>query len=154
MIVMSEIAHKVLFVCIHNSARSQMAEAFLNKYGDGQFEAESAGIEPGKMNPMVVGVMKEEGIDLSNKGTQGVFDLFRAGRRYNAVITVCDAASAERCPIFPGIVKRLAWSFEDPSSFNGSEEEKINHTRKIREEIKKTILEFIQEAKEVKFWLN
>lgn len=112
------------------------------------------GLNRGKMNPMVVGVMKEEGIDLSNKGTQGVFDLFRAGRRYNAVITVCDAASAERCPIFPGIVKRLAWSFEDPSSFNGSEDEKINHTRKIREEIKKTILEFIQEAKEVKFWLN
>ena len=151
---MSEITHKVLFVCIHNSARSQMAEAFLNKYGDGQFEAESAGIEPGKMNSMAVRVMKEEGIDLSNKGTQGVFDLFRVGRRYNAVITVCDAASAERCPIFPGTVKRLAWSFEDPSSFKGSEEEKLNHTRMIREEIKKTILEFIQEAKGVKFWLN
>ena len=151
---MSEITHKVLFVCIHNSARSQMAKAFLNKYGEGQFEAESAGIEPGNMNPMVVRVMKEEGIDLSNKGTQCVFDLFRAGRRYNAVITVCDAASAERCPIFPGTVKRLAWSFEDPSSFKGSEEEKLNHTRMIREEIKKTILEFIQEAKGVKFWLN
>ena len=72
---MSEITHKVLFVCIHNSARSQMAEAFLNKYGEGQFEAESAGIEPGKMNPIVVRVMQEEGIDLSKKATQGVFDL-------------------------------------------------------------------------------
>lgn len=154
MIVMSEITHKVLFVCIHNSARSQMAEAFLNKYGEVRFEAESAGIEPGKMNPMVVQVMQEEGIDLRNKGTQGVFDLFRTGRRYNAVITVCDAASAERCPIFPGLVKRLAWSFEDPSSFEGSEEEKLNHTRLVRDKIKETILEFIEDAKEVKFWLK
>jgi arsenate reductase len=151
---MTEISHKVLFVCIHNSARSQMAEAFLNKYGKDQFEAESAGIEPGKLNPIVVKVMQEEGIDLSNKKTQAVFDLFKTGRRYNAVITVCDAASAERCPIFPGTVKRLAWSFEDPSSFKGSEEETLNHTRIVRDEIKKTILEFIEEASGVKYWLN
>lgn len=102
---MSDIKHKVLFVCIHNSARSQMAEAFLNKHGPRQFETESAGIEPGKLNPNVVKVMQEVGIDLSRKGTQGVFDLFRQGKFYNAVITVCDAASAERCPIFPGVVK-------------------------------------------------
>jgi arsenate reductase len=151
---MSEINHKVLFVCIHNSARSQMAEAFLNKYGNGQFVAESAGIEPGKLNPIVVKVMQEEGIDLSNKKTQAVFDLFKDGKRYNAVVTVCDAVSAERCPIFPGLVKRLAWSFEDPSSFKGSKDEILNHTRIVRDEIKNTILGFIEEASEVKYWMK
>src|SRR4029079_16224647 len=104
---------RLLFVCIHNSARSQMAEAFLRKYGQGRFESESAGIEPGKMNQVVVTVMKEEGIDLTDKKTQGVSALIRAGRRYDLVITVCDEASAERCPVFPGEMKRLTWSFED-----------------------------------------
>src|SRR5450432_3074872 len=120
---MSNIEYKVLFVCIHNSARSQMAEAFLNKYGKGKYIAESAGLEPGIMNPNVVKVMLESGIVLSQKGTQGVFDLFQKGTRYNAVITVCDGASAEKCPVFPGMVKRVAWSFEDPSSMKGTQEE-------------------------------
>jgi len=151
---MSDIEHKVLFVCIHNSARSQMAEAFLNKHGKDLYKAESAGIEPGKLNPIVVKVMQEEGIDLSNKKTQAVFDLFRDGKRYNAVVTVCDAVSAERCPIFPGLVKRLAWSFEDPSSFKGSEDEILNHTRIVRDEIKNAILGFIEEASEVKYWMK
>ena len=145
--------HKVLFVCIHNSARSQMAEAFLNKHGNGQFEADSAGIEPGKLNPNVVKVMQEAGIDLSRKGTQGVFDVIRQGKSYNAVITVCDAASAERCPIFPGMVKRIAWSFEDPSAFKGSPEEILKHTRKVRDEIEKAVLEFIKEAGMVSYWI-
>ncbi len=151
---MAEFKHKILFVCIHNSARSQMAEAFLNKYGEGQFEAESAGIEPGTMNPNVVKVMQEVGIDLSKKGTQGVFDLFRQGKFYNAVVTVCDAASAERCPIFPGMDKRVAWSFEDPSSFKGSPEDVLNNTRIIRDEIKKTVLDFVKEAGNVSYWMN
>jgi arsenate reductase len=150
---MSDLKHKVLFVCIHNSARSQMAEAFLNKHGEGQFEAESAGIEPGKMNPNVVKVMQEVGVDLSQKGTQGVFDLFRQGRFYNAVITVCDAANAERCPVFPGRVKRVAWSFEDPSTFKGSQEEVLLHTRQIRDEIEKAVLQFIKEASVVSYWM-
>src|SRR5579863_2061337 len=110
MFFMSQLRHKILFVCIHNSARSQMAEAFLNKYGKDQYQAESAGIEPGKMNPNVVMVMQEVGIDLSKKKTQGVFDLLKQGKSYNAVITVCDAASAEKCPVFPGKGKKLAWS--------------------------------------------
>jgi arsenate reductase len=96
-----------------------MAEAFLNKYGADLFEAESAGLEPGTLNPNVVTVMQEVGIDLSGKSTRGVFDLFRLGRRYNAVITVCDKEAAERCPLFPGIVRRIAWSFKDPSTFQG-----------------------------------
>jgi protein-tyrosine-phosphatase len=77
---------------------------------------EAAFFEPGKLNPNVVEVMKEVGIDLSGKPTQGVFDLVKAGKRYNAVITVCDKEAAERCPVFPGMVKRIAWSFKDPSA--------------------------------------
>ena len=150
---MSDAHHKVLFVCIHNSARSQMAEAFLNKYGEGKYKAESAGLEPGKMNPNVVKVMQEVGIDLSKKGTQGVFDLFRKGTLYNAVITVCDGASAEQCPIFPGKVKRIAWSFEDPSAFKGTEEEVLEHTRKVRDEIEIAIQDFINESSVVSYWI-
>ena len=145
--------HKVLFVCIHNSARSQMAEAFLNKYGEGRYKAESAGLEPGKMNPNVVKVMQEIGIDLSKKGTQGVFDLFRKGTLYNAVVTVCDEASAEQCPIFPGRVKRIAWSFEDPSAFKGTDEEILEHTREIRDEIEVAIQDFIKESSVARYWI-
>ena len=150
---MSELKHKILFVCIHNSARSQMAEAFLNKYGKGRYEAESAGIEPGKMNPNVVKVMQEVGIDLSKKETKGVFDLFKQSKSYNAVITVCDAASAEKCPVFPGKGKKLAWSFEDPSAFKGTEEEVLNHTRHVRDEIEKAVQGFIQESSTASYWM-
>ncbi len=150
---MTTIKHKVLFVCIHNSARSQMAEAFLKKYGVESFEPESAGLEPGKLNPNVVEVMKRVGIDISNNATQSVFDLFRKGRFYNAVITVCDEASAESCPIFPGRVKRLAWSFADPSSFTGTREEILLKTAHVRDEIEKKVLEFISEAKELAYWV-
>jgi arsenate reductase len=146
--------HRVLFVCIHNSARSQMAEAFLKKYGGDTFEAESAGLEPGKLNPNVVEVMKETGIDLSGKPTQAVFDLFQAGKIYNAVITVCDKEAAERCPIFPGVVKRIAWSFKDPSSFAGTREEILQQTRAVRDEIEEQIKNFIQEARQLSFWVT
>jgi arsenate reductase (thioredoxin) len=150
---MSSIRHRVLFVCIHNSARSQMAEAFLNKYGKGDFEAESAGLEPGKMNQNVVKVMQEIGIDLSRKATQGVFDLLKKGKSYDAVITVCDGANAERCPIFPGSGKRISWSFEDPSSFNGTHEEILQHTRIVRDEIEKSVRAFINEASTISYWM-
>ena len=150
---MAESYHNVLFVCIHNSARSQMAEAFLNKYGEGKYKAESAGLEPGKLNPNVVKVMQEVGIDLSQKSTQSVFDLFRKGAKYNAVVTVCDEASAEQCPIFPGRVKRLAWSFEDPSAFKGSAEEVLQHTREIRDEIELVIEDFVRESSVVSYWI-
>jgi arsenate reductase (thioredoxin) len=149
---MADVPQKILFVCLHNSARSQMAEAFLTKYGHGKFIADSAGIEPGKLNPNVIKVMRELGIDLSKKTTQGVFDLFSQGKHYNGVITVCDAASAERCPIFPGNVKRVAWSFTDPSSFKGTEEEVLNQTRQVRNEIEKTVREFVQRASSVDYW--
>jgi arsenate reductase (thioredoxin) len=148
---MPDIQHKILFVCIHNSARSQMAEAFLQKYGGEHFKVESAGIEPGNINPNVVTVMHEAGIDLSQKGTQAVFDLFRAGRLYNAVITVCDEASAERCPIFPGRVKRIAWSFNDPSGFAGTPEEILQQTRDVRDEIETKIKPSTQEADSIQY---
>ena len=114
---------KVLFVCIHNSARSQMAEAILNHLAGDRFIAESAGLEPGKLNPLAVEAMKDMGIDISQKKTQDVFDLYKQGRRFNYVITVCDEASSERCPLFPGIAKKLHWSFPDPSILQGTLEE-------------------------------
>ncbi len=150
---MSNIQHKVLFVCIHNSARSQMAEAFLNNMGGDLFEAESAGIEKGKLNPLVVKVMGEAGIDISGKQTNEVLDFLKEGRKYDAVVTVCDAANAEKCPVFPGKVKRLAWSFTDPSQFAGTEEEKLERTRLVRDEIKEKITDFITEASELQYWM-
>jgi arsenate reductase len=135
---------KVLFVCVHNSARSQMAEAFLKHYGGERFESESAGLSPGTLNPIVVEVMGEEGFDISANQTKRVFDFVTAGKTFHYVITVCDQATAQKCPVFPGITKRLHWSFEDPSAFTGSHEEKIVKTRDIRDKIKTKVLEFIR----------
>ena len=122
----------VLFVCIHNSARSQMAEAFLNQICGDTFAAHSAGLEPGKLNPAVVEVMREIGMDLSGNRTKSVFDMVKSGKLFAYVITVCDEASAERCPIFPGIATRLHWSFPDPSQFQGTPAEKLAKTREVR----------------------
>ena len=130
---------KVLFVCIHNSARSQMAEAFLNQICGDEFEAHSAGLEPGKLNPTVVEAMQEIGIDISGNQTKAVFDIIKSGQIFAYVITVCDEASAERCPIFPGVTKRLQWSFPDPSSVPGTHEEKLARTREVRDAIKAKI---------------
>ena len=127
---------RVLFVCIHNSARSQMAEAFLNQICGEEFEAHSAGLEPGKLNPIVAEAMQEIGMDISGNKTKAVFDYFKSGLMFAYVITVCDEASAERCPIFPGITKRLHWSFPDPSSAQGAHEEILAKTREIRDMIK------------------
>src|SRR5436853_7856270 len=88
---------RVLFICVHNSARSQMAEAWLNKLCGENFEAQSAGLEPGRLNPLVVQVMAEAGIDISKKKTQAVFDVFASGQLFAYVITVCDETSAEKC---------------------------------------------------------
>lgn len=140
---MSIPCEKVLFVCVHNSARSQMAEAFLNKMAAGRFQAQSAGLEPGQLNPLVVEVMAELQYDLSANRTKDVFELYRRGEVFSYVITVCDGASAERCPLFPGITKRLHWSFADPSSLSGSHAEQLAATRIIRDEIKAAVAEFI-----------
>lgn len=127
---------KILFVCIHNSARSVMAEAFINQLcGDG-FQAQSAGIEPGKLNPIVAQAMAEIGVDVSGHQPRSVADVLRSGQSFDTVITVCDETSAERCPIFPGGGERLHWSFPDPSALQGTPEEKLAGTRAIRDTIK------------------
>ena len=141
----NEEKYRVLFVCVHNAARSQMAEAFLNFLAPDLFEAESAGFEPGPLNPLAMEVMKEVGIDISANQAKSVFGLYKEGRLYDYVITVCDESSAERCPIFPGRVTRLNWSFENPASLTGSYEEKLAKTRKIRDQIKKNVEELIAE---------
>jgi arsenate reductase len=130
---------KVLFVCIHNSARSQMAEAFLNSICPEHFSAQSAGIEPGKLNPIVVQAMSEVCIDISQNKTKAVFDFIKRGEPFHYVITVCDETSAERCPVFPGVTTRLHWGFLDPSSFTGTPEEKLARTREVRDTIKARI---------------
>ena len=137
----------VLFVCIHNSARSQMAEAFLNLYGEDRFHAESAGIEPGKLNPFVVRAMAEEGIDISGNATKSVQQMIERKKSFDYVVTVCDPAAAEQCPFFPGETQRLHWAFEDPSSFQGSDEEKLAFARNVRDGIKSRIKEFVEENK-------
>jgi len=136
----------VLFVCVHNSARSQMAEAFLRQLGGEGFEAESAGFEPGEINPFVVDVMKEVGIDISQKSAKSVFELYKMGRLYNYVITVCDDANAQRCPVFPGFSVRISWSFDDPAGFTGSYEEKLAKTRAVRDQIQKQVEDFIRKV--------
>ena len=137
---------KVLFVCIHNSARSQMAEAFLNKLGDGKFAAESAGIEPGKLNPIVVESMQEVGLDISNNTCDSVERFIPRAKEFDYLITVCDEASAERCPAFPGAVKRLHWGFPDPSTLQVAEEEKLERTREIRDLISDRVEQWIPSA--------
>lgn len=136
---------KVLFICIHNSARSQMAEAFLNQLCGSEFEAQSAGLEPGTLNPIVVEAMREIGIDISGNKTKAVFDFVKSGDAFAYVVTVCDEASAERCPIFPGVTTRLHWGFPDPSAAAGSREEKLAQTRVIRDDIQKKVKAFCAE---------
>ncbi len=135
---------KVLFICVHNSARSQMAEAFLRHMAGDRFEVESAGLEPGKLNPVVVEVMKEVGIDISQNKTKSVFDFFKQGKQYDYVITVCDESQSSACPVFPGKGARIHWGFDDPSSFQGSREERIAKTRKVRNQIEAKIKDWLK----------
>lgn len=134
----------ILFVCVHNSARSQMAEAFINNYYGEKYFAESAGIKPGKLNQNVVKVMNEIGIDISNNRTKDVNEFLKAGKSFNYVITVCEREAAEKCPIFPGVSKRLEWSFSDPSKLTGTPVEVLGSTRIIREEIKEKIKDWVE----------
>lgn len=124
-----------------------MAEEYLRKVGGGRFQVESAGLEPGKLNPYVVEVLKEDGIDISGKETRDVFDLFKAGKTYRFVVTVCSREAEERCPIFPGAVVRYNWPFDDPAKFSGSREEILQKTRKLRDAIKEKVQEFADTVK-------
>lgn len=134
---------KVLFVCLRNRARSQMAEAFLKKTGEGLFIAESAGLEPGELNPLAVEVMKEVGIDISQNPARSVFDLYKQGKLYSYVIAVCDTSSAQRCPLFPGYTVRMEWPFDDPEDFPGTYEERLAKTRALRDQIEQKVREFV-----------
>jgi len=137
---------KVLFVCIHNSARSQMAEAWMNHLCGDRYAAESAGLEPGMLNPLAVAVMKEAGIDISHKSTRSVFDVLKAGTLFSWVITVCDESAAEACPIFPGPAKHVHLGFTDPSKVEGTQEEKLARVRVIRDSIRTAVEDFCRQA--------
>ena len=130
---------KVLFVCVHNSARSQMAEAFLKQLAGDRFEVESAGLEPGKLNPIVVEVMKEAGIDISQNKTKSVFDFYKQGKQYDYVVTVCGHAN-ETCPMWlRGKAKVVHVGFDDPPALAKgakTEEEALAHYRRVRDEIR------------------
>lgn len=142
---MSDHPIRVLFVCEHNAARSQMAEALLRKVGGDRFIVESAGFEPRPVNPIAVEAMRRAGVDISEAKPQQVFALFRAGRHYQYVIAVCDEASGERCPIFPGVVTRLQWSFPDPATFVGTDAEKLAKVEALRDAIHARVVQWIDE---------
>ncbi len=136
---------RVLFVCTQNSARSQIAEAFLNNLAGDRFEAHSAGLEAGKLNELVVEAMREAGIDISQNMTKSVFDLFKKGELFAYVIAVCDETAAQKCPTFPGLKSaRITWSFEDPAEFTGTREEKLARIRKLRDAIKDKVIAFAE----------
>ena len=136
---------KVLFICVHNSARSQMAAALLNETCGEFFEAQSAGLEPGTINPLAVEALHELGIDISKNTTQRVFDIWTSGQIFHFVITVCSESEAKGCPIFAGVTTRLHWPFVDPSKFTGTHEERLAETRRVREEIRAKIESFCEE---------
>ncbi|MFP5259546.1 MAG: arsenate reductase ArsC [Acidobacteriota bacterium] len=136
---------RVLFICVHNSARSQMAEAYLRQMAGEGLTVESAGLDPTVVNPLVVAVMAEEGIDLSGKKTQKVFDLFRDGRLFDAVVTVCEESLEGQCPVFPGVTHRLHLPFPDPAAVTGTDEERLGQVRRIRDAIKESMAKLARE---------
>ncbi len=139
------VKQKVLFICVHNSARSQMAAALLNEVCGEVFEAHSAGLEPGTLNRLVVEALQEIGIDISHNQTQSVFDVFKSGQLFAYAITVCSESESKGFPIFAGVTKRLHWPFEDPSQFTGTHAQRLAKTRELLEEIRAKIEEFCEE---------
>ncbi len=127
---------RVLFVCTHNSARSQMAEGLLRHLAGERFEAHSAGTEATHVRPLAIRAMDEIGIDVSGQESK-TLDRY-VGERFDYVITVCDEAN-DACPFFPGANNRLHWSFEDPSQAEGSEEERLKVFQRVRDEIRERI---------------
>jgi arsenate reductase (thioredoxin) len=123
---------RVLFLCTHNSARSQMAEGLLRAWAGDRFEVHSAGVEATEVRPLAIRVMDELGIDIRGQTSKRV-DVYR-GQEFDAAITVCDDAR-EACPFFPGAAVQRHWSFDDPSGATGSEEERLQVFRRVRDEI-------------------
>lgn len=135
---------RVLFLCTGNSARSQIAEAFLRKYGSDRFEAHSAGLEPKGLNPFTVKVMQEIGIDVSWQTSKGV-DTYLGKTLFQYLVTVCDDAD-KNCPtVWPGVGNRMHWSFQDPAAAEGTEEEKLAKFREVRDLIEVKIKGWLAE---------
>ncbi len=141
---------RALVICIHNSSRSQMTEEYLRRFAGDVLEVESAGLEPGVINPVVTELLKEEGLDISGKKTQSLFDLHKAGRHFEYIFAVCDPEAKERCPIFPAEKKRIHWPFPDPSKATGTLEEKMNTVRPIRDDIKKAVQDWVAEYRQTR----
>jgi arsenate reductase (thioredoxin) len=135
---------RILVLCTHNSARSQMAEALLRSYGNGRFKVESAGTEAMRVNPLAVEVMREVGIDISGARSKHLDEFIE--QEFEYVITVCDSA-AESCPMFPGRAERIHWSFPDPSKADGSDDEKLTVFRTVRDDIAEQIHKWVNEAR-------
>lgn len=135
---------RVLILCTGNSARSQMAEGLLRHYGSDEFEVESAGVISSFVRLPAIEAMKEIGIDISNHRSKSV-DEFR-GREFDYVITVCDNAK-ENCPFFPAVTKRVHWGFDDPAAARGSYEQQLSVFRRVRDEIKEKIKDFVSTKK-------
>jgi len=135
---------KILILCVGNAARSQMAEAFLKKYAGDRFEIYSAGFEPQDIHPLTRQVMAEVGLDLQGQYAKSVED-FLGRMTFRYLIVVCQKAE-ERCPrIFPGVLQRLYWPFEDPAAFEGPEAEKLAKFRQVRDQIEARIKLWLQE---------
>ena len=135
---------RVLFLCTGNSARSQMAEAFLRKYAGEYFEVHSAGLEPKGVNPFTVQVMEEKGIDISGQTSKGI-NTYLGKVLFQYLITVCDEAD-KNCPtVWPGVNTRMHWSFEDPAAFQGTDEQKLEKFRQIRDLIDEKIRYWLAE---------
>jgi arsenate reductase len=135
---------RVLFLCTGNSARSQMAEAFVRKYSLGQLEPFSAGLEPKALNPLMVQVMEEIGINMTGYRSKGIEE-YLGKEHFNYLVTVCHDAE-QNCPrVWPGVNQRLHWSFEDPAKFEGNEQEKLEKFRQIRDQIQEKVISWIKE---------
>jgi len=134
---------KVMFLCTHNSARSQMAEALLRKYAGDQFEVFSAGLEKTALHPLAGKVMEELGLDMVGHESKNL-DEFLGNINFDYLITVC--ANAEtRCPFFPGAGNRMHWPFDDPAAFEGSEKERLVKFRETRDQIARKIKSWLKE---------
>ena len=135
---------RVLFLCTGNSARSQMAEAWLRHYAGDQFEAYSAGLEPKGLNPFTVRVMEEIGIPLTGQYSKDVRE-YMGKLHFGYLITVC-ANAEEKCPTtFPGVGQRMHWAFDDPAAVEGTEEEQLAKFREVRDQIDRRIREWLGE---------
>jgi arsenate reductase (thioredoxin) len=132
---------KVLFLCTGNSCRSQMAEAFLRQIAGDRFEVFSAGLEPTEIHPLTYEVMAEVGLDLAGQRSKSVGE-FLGKVMFQYLITVCDDAD-KNCPtVWPGVVSRMHWSFEDPAKFTGTLADKLEKFREVRDQIQQRILDW------------